>query len=293
MKKIFVFALIFNFLNAQWSMVNGQSNYSYTVDNPGTEYEAVSIPAVLNLVKQWDQCHTRSSISAIAKLYASVCLYYGTDQTRDFVVQNKRDFFVKHPNYSQRIDDIHVDVFNSATVDVRFTKYVRTDGTGQWKSYPAYLHLIGNTDDWYISWESDDTTDDNIQQRLRRKPPTELYIDNTTPLEAIFNDRNVGKEITTSYWDLVGFEDGATEGPLAAAMISAGTIGARNTINGILRKGDPRQSSNKNNDQRSMGNGQFYYCGGTCSGGEYTARALWIYNAKTRTLEVYPNFSGE
>ena len=112
-------------------------------------------------------------------------------------------------------------------------------------------------------------------------------VDNTTPLADIFNDKNVGKDICADYWSLVGFEGDAVEGPLAAAMISAGVIGARNSICGTLRKGDPL------NPQASDSQSQTYYCGGTCSGGEFTHRVLWIYNKVSGKLSVYPNLDAD
>ncbi|MBQ7742366.1 MAG: hypothetical protein IJT90_05535, partial [Bacteroidaceae bacterium] len=149
--------------------------------------------------------------------------------------------------------------------------------TDKWKTYKAYFQLIGNTNDWYISCESDETTDINLGKREKSHPRGEIMVDNTTPLADIFNDKNVGKDICTDYWSLVGFEGDAVEGPLAAAMISAGVIGARNSICGTLRKG-------------YLGDNNTYYCGGTCSGGEFTHRVLWIYNKVSGTLSVYPRF---
>ena len=104
-----------------------------------------------------------------------------------------------------------------------------------------------------------------------------LQITNSTPLSAIFNDQNVGKEISTSYWDLVGLEGEPEEGPLAKAIMGCNTIGARNEINGTLRR-------SLNGDKNTL------YVGGTCSGGPYTTRVLWIFDKQTRKLSVYPEF---
>ena len=260
------------------------SDYNYTVGEPAGIDDGVNPEAVANVLKHWDQCHRSRTTNGMDTLYASVCLYYGSDQTRDFVIKSKETFFAKHPQYRQYINNVSIN-FNVASADISFTKHVSVDGSGTWQTYEAYLHLIGGEDNWCVSWESDATTDENIGRRQKQKPVVTLNVDNTTPLDAIFNDKNVGKEICTTYWDLVGLEGEAEEGPLAGAMISAGTIGARNQICGLIRKGNPLNSAKEAGDH--------YYCGGTCSGGPYTARVLWIYNKRTQTLSVYPRFDGD
>ena len=247
----------------------------------------IDTDAVLNVVLQWDKYHCQHDVEALEALYATVCLYYGTDQTRDFILNSKRQFFAKHPGYTQRISDVEIDIINGATIDVKFIKEVKVKPTDKWKTYKAYFQLIGNTNDWYISCESDETTDINLGKREKSHPRGEILVDNTTPLVDIFNDKNVGKDICTDYWSLVGFEGEAVEGPLAAAMIGAEVIGARNAICGTLRKGDPL------NPKDATLQAQTYYCGGTCSGGEFTHRVLWIYNGRTRKLSVYPSFDAE
>ncbi|MBO4730889.1 MAG: hypothetical protein J5593_05390 [Bacteroidaceae bacterium] len=247
----------------------------------------IDTDAVLNRVLQWDKCHRQHNAEALDTLYCAVCLYYGTDQTHDFILNNKRQFFAKHPDYTQRISDVEINIVNGATIDVNFIKQVKVKPTDKWKTYKAYLHLIGSASDWYVSWESDETTDANLGKREKSHPRGEIMVDNTTPLADIFNDKNVGKDICADYWSLVGFEGDAVEGPLAAAMISAGVIGARNSICGTLRKGDPL------NPQASDSQSQTYYCGGTCSGGEFTHRVLWIYNKVSGKLSVYPNLDAD
>ena len=244
----------------------------------------IDTDAVLNTVLQWDKYNREHNVEALEALYANVCLYYGTDQTRAFILDNKRQFFAKHPAYTQRVSDVEIDIINGSTIDVNFIKQVKVKPTDKWKTYKAYLHLIGNTSEWYVSWESDATTDVNLGKREKSHPRGEVMVDNTTPLAAIFNDKNVGKEICADYWSLVGFEEDAKEGPLAAAMIGAKVMGARNSICGTLRKGHPLQPKD------SALQAQTYYCGGTCSAGEFTDRVLWIYDKVSGTLSVYPSF---
>ena len=68
----------------------------------------IDTDAVLNTVLQWDKYHRQHNVEALEGLYASVCLYYGTDQTRDFILNNKREFFVKHRTLSLRFDSAPV-----------------------------------------------------------------------------------------------------------------------------------------------------------------------------------------
>ena len=253
------------------------SDYTYTDPSPKlTEEVGVDPAAVMQVVKDWDQCHRAQTISGMDTLYAHVCLYYGTDQTREFIVRNKQTFFAKHPRYTQYIDNVEVD-FRESSADITFTKHVRVSPDSQWQTYEAYLHLVGGVDDWYISWESDKTTDENLGRREKQKPIADIKVDNTTPVTQIFNDQNVGKRLCVDYWGLVGFDDDATEGPLAKAISGCNTIGARNEICGVLRR-------NFNGNKNTL------FVGGTCSGGSYTTRVLWIYNRQTRSLQVYPEF---
>lgn len=256
-----------------------KSNYEYTI-NGITEDDGISEESVIKLVRDWDQCHRQRSTKGMDTIYSKVCLYYGTDQPKDYIIHTKQTLFDKNPEFQQYIDDIDISVVNSVTIDVTYNKHVRNTPSAKWETYECYLHLIGSADDWYVSWESDTTTDANLERRQQQKPRANIEVDNTTPLAAIFNDKNVGKDICTDYWSLVGFEGDAVEGPLAAAMMGAEVIGARNAICGTLRKG-------------YLGDNNTYYCGGTCSGGEFTHRVLWIYNKVSRTLSVYPSFDAE
>lgn len=256
-----------------------KSNYDYTI-NGINEDDGISEEAVISLVKAWDQCHRLRSTHGMDTIYSTVCLYYGTDQPKAYIIQTKQTLFEKYPEFQQYIDDINISVTNSATIDVTFNKHVCKTPGDKWETYKSYLHLIGSNDDWYASWESDETTDANLERRNQKNPRPSIEVDNTTPLAAIFNDKNVGKDICTDYWSLVGFEDDAVEGPLAAAMMGAEVIGARNAICGTLRKG-------------YLGDNNTYYCGGTCSGGEFTHRVLWIYSKLSGKLSVYPSFDAD
>ena len=255
-----------------------QSDYTLLDTAPSiTDEDEIDTKAVIHVLRDWDNCHRTRTTAGMDTLYSPVCLYYGADQTSKFIVSNKKDFFAKHPQYTQYIDSVEIIGWGLAFIDITFNKHVRTANDASWQTYKAYLRLIGSVTEWTVSWESDTTTDANLERRNQKKPPVELEIDNTTTLAQIFNDENVGKLINTGYWELVGFDDNSFEGPLAKAIMGCNTIGARNEINGILRRG-------LNGDRNTL------YVGGTCSGGPYTARVLWIYNKATRSLSVYPEF---
>ena len=211
-----------------------QSDYTLLDTSPSiTDEDEIDTKAVIHVLRDWDNCHRTRTTAGMDTLYSPVCLYYGADQTSKFIVSNKKDFFAKHPQYTQYIDSVEIIGWGLAFIDITFNKHVRTASNASWQTYKAYLRLIGSV--------------------------------------------TVGKLINTGYWELVGFDDNSFEGPLAKAIMGCNTIGARNEINGILRRG-------LNGDRNTL------YVGGTCSGGPYTTRVLWIYNKATHSLSVYPEF---
>lgn len=219
-----------------------------------------------NTLQAWtDALNTRNE-KELKELYGQVVNYYQSFYTNEQVKNSHARFFKKNAYYHQYCDNVEIVFCNGCQTQLTFDKHVQTKIDGPYTTYKSYLHFIGSMDldDTFktvIIGESDATTDANLAKRVHKT----LEVDNDTPLDAIFCNANVDKELDASYWDLV--EMGAKEdGPLANLILTCGF--PRGSINGLIKKDF--------NGQKGT-----FYCGGWAAGGECQWPVIFVYNPTT------------
>ena len=96
---------------------------------------------VQKFVQQWNQDHTPLKAPYLESSYMPTVHYYGKQQTRVQVLQDKQWLFQQFPDYTQRIVNNQLDITKTeGTYLVTFTK--RVTYNGQEADYPAYLSLM-------------------------------------------------------------------------------------------------------------------------------------------------------
>ena len=93
-------------------------------------------------------------------------------------------------------------------------------------------------------------------------------VDNSTQLDAIFCDANVGKTLRASYWDLVEMGN-KKDGPLAKMILSNGF--PRGGVDGIIIKDYGGKKGT-------------YACGGYAAGGECYWYVIFLYDSVSKTF---------
>lgn len=233
-----------------------------------------NIEACMAILNKWNEGLRNHDLYALSSLYVDVTNYYGSNCTRDDIRSEQASIINKYPDFDQYIDNIVPEPWNDWYTIIHFDKHVRTSKNGEYKTYPSYLCFIGTS----ISRESDEITDKNVERR--EKKMARIKFDNTTPLNKIFCESNVGKYIDyISCWELVGLDDkdekDVVYGPLASVLIPDENDGGGNRFNvaiwGELKK-----------NYRGMPN--TYYCNGGEYAGGSTTKCIWLYNTTDGTL---------
>lgn len=245
------------------------SNYKYSLNSGYEEFKSAA-DACVNKLKAWNEGLNHHSTSWVDHVYSDVAFYYSDCMERNDIKQNFNSFFKKYPDYYQYIDDVKVDVVNENHVEIRFSKHVITAPGAEVKTYPSYLVFDYMDDMVSVKKESDDVTDANLAKRKNKV----LKIDNSTPLSAIFNAQNVGKYLDSGYWQLVGFDGDAKEGPLAKKLMETGF--ARTDIKGTIKR-------------NYHGKTGLYACGGHVAGGQSGWYVIFTYDSNTGKFNVIGN----
>ena len=216
----------------------------------------------LNTLKTWSTALNNRDEEKLANVYNGVVNYYQSCLTDKQVREDHTQFFKKYAYYHQYYDNVTFDFINGCQAQVRFDKHVQTTKDGPYSTYVSYLHMtLGDGNSVVIIGESDTTTD----KILEKRKPQKVEVDNTTPLNAIFCDANVGKRLEVYYWDLVDLGE-KENGPLATLLLTSDL--ARSNLNGVIKKGF--------NGQKGT-----FYCGGFVSGGECGWPVIYTCNPTT------------
>lgn len=252
-------------MNAMAQTVQPRSNYKYQVEGYDDEDTLSMARGAISMLKRWNESINRYDAQATAACFEIAAFYFTDCFDRSGIASSLQGTFKRYPQYYQYVDNVKVSIVNSCTIEVSFSKHVVTAPDVAAKTYPAYL-LMNWMDEATIKKESDKVTDANLEKRSHDY----VSVSNTMPMSAIFNAQNVNKYIKTGYWDLVGFEGDAKEGPLAKAMIAA-TGCARSDMFGPLHR-------------NYKGKAGTYYVGGHAAAGESGWYVIYVYDSKTGKL---------
>jgi ketosteroid isomerase-like protein len=142
-RYIFIFFIFWNFvLNAQ---------------NKGDHSEK----ELIQLIQKWDKLHNTCDFKNLLNLYADQVCLYSNNCPKNQVVENKKIFIKKYPDFSQKIDlkDIFFMEINKSKYKAVFTK--TTIFNGKKSVVQAILEFKKMNNGWKINYESDNVTEDN------------------------------------------------------------------------------------------------------------------------------------
>lgn len=131
------------------------------------------------IVEQWNEAHNNRDTKQLKQLFSDEVDYYHKVINKEEVVAAKQKYFDKHPNYKQQIiSKITTEEIGKDTYRCSFTKRVTQDKKSS--DYPAYLLILKDIDEWYITAESDEITDKNLDASKRKS--------NNYPKDAVKGD---------------------------------------------------------------------------------------------------------
>jgi hypothetical protein len=119
-----------------------------------------------SLVESWNKANSDRNSAALVPLYAESVDFYGTRKEVVKVLDNKKSFFSKNPDFSQNIvGDIQIETLSSGEKKCSFVKRVKLKGKET--EYPSYLVFANEGGSWKINTEGDEVTDANLAKRNR------------------------------------------------------------------------------------------------------------------------------
>jgi len=119
-----------------------------------------------SLVETWNTANSEGNSAALAPLYTAYVDFYGTRKEVSKVLDSKKSFFRKNPDFSQNIvGAIQIETLSSGEKKCSFVKRVKLKGKET--EYPSYLVFANEGGSWKINTEGDDVTDANLAKRNR------------------------------------------------------------------------------------------------------------------------------
>ena len=104
---------------------------------------------VRKFVKQWNDAHTQIKSPYLERYYMDVVNYYGKEQTRNQVQQDKNLLFQQFPDFTQGILNDQLAITKEAgSYLVKFTKHVNYNGIEA--DYTSYLSVISKNSEFKI-----------------------------------------------------------------------------------------------------------------------------------------------
>ncbi len=132
---------------------------------------------IKNIVYEWSDAHNSHDIAKLSNLYAPELLFYCKNRSKDECIKIKADAFKGAPDFRQKIiSNIAITFYKSGIIKCEFTKDVSFKD--KWKSYPSYLLLENENNEYLIVGESDKITDANMNYDLNLGP--QIMVENAT-----------------------------------------------------------------------------------------------------------------
>ncbi len=244
------------------------TNYSQYKLNQKDAESVKAAKTCMALLKRWNEGINRHAAQETASCFGEVAFYFTDCLEKAEIAKNLNSTFKKNPQYKQTLTDLRVEVVNENHVEIYFNKNVKTSANAQVKTYPSYLVFDYYDGSATIKKESDKVTDANVAKKAKNV----VRVTNKMQLSALFCPANVNKYVETGYWELVGYDADAKEGPIAAAISNA-TGFARSTMFGTIHRG-------------YKGNQNTYYVGGHAAGGQSGWYVIYVYDSVKKTLRA-------
>ncbi len=120
-----------------------------------------------SVVQKWNNAHNDHNTTVLDSIYADEVDYYHTILRKKDVLDKKKNYFGKHPDFKQQlITPIETVEIGKGEYRCSFTKRVTQDGKSS--DYPSYLLIRSDAGSWEITAESDAVTDKNLDASKRK-----------------------------------------------------------------------------------------------------------------------------
>lgn len=146
---------------------------------------------IIDLVNIWNNSHNNKDLASLSNVYAENVFYYGTNQEKTKIIDDKKRLLNKYSNFKQIVSDKDLEITKTENgKSISFTKNV-TFNSNQ-RDYPSYLVVSEINGKWKIVTESDLVTDKNIAKsskpsKIEKSKKTESEHSETEKLYGDFN----------------------------------------------------------------------------------------------------------
>lgn len=116
---------------------------------------------ITKLVEKWNSYHITLDFEALQTLYTDKVLLYSNNCSKNQLIENKKSFIKKYPDFSQKIDmqSFYFKEIHKTKCKAIFSKV--TVFNGKKSEVQAILEFKKINNDWKINYESDNVTEDN------------------------------------------------------------------------------------------------------------------------------------
>lgn len=142
--------------------------YSKTIKIKQTQVHNQDQTSVSDVAHYWNNLVSSRKTNSLFNLYAPKVLYYGSEISDKACIKDKKNFYKKHPFFSQSIDNLQVVHISKNLYKVYFDKYVKIKENSKIKNYPSYLVIRYISERPYIFVEGDSITDKNLLKKYGR-----------------------------------------------------------------------------------------------------------------------------
>lgn len=117
-----------------------------------------------HIVMNWSNLHNSPQVELFRELFSDTVFFYHKFLTNEDCVREKERLLKKYPSFSQKIlGNIDIEWLNESAIKCSFSKYVTI--REKEITYPSYLILRKNMQQWEITVESDLITDKNLSSK--------------------------------------------------------------------------------------------------------------------------------
>lgn len=155
---------------------------------PTTESAELTLEKLAN---KWNRTLNQQNLDSLNEIYADEVLLYGTVTSKKEVIKYKQLFSKKHPDFQQKLlGEIMITKKSDNEYLVSFSK--QSTFNRKTSNVNGYLVFMNFKDQWKITNESDNLTDENIGKIISRKKTCIEIVEEIVTTSKTFHDRTKG-----------------------------------------------------------------------------------------------------
>lgn len=133
----------------------------FLITSPVVLSQKAKIREIEKLANTWSEANSSHNIDGLKNLYSNSVLFYGRTKDLSVCMQEKKDFFIKYPDYSISIDELDIDFYKSGIVKCNFIKHETWGGKSK-NPQQGYLLFEKKGGEYQITGESDQRMDTQL-----------------------------------------------------------------------------------------------------------------------------------